>query len=127
MATYPPQGNYPPPPPRVRFETIGEAWRWFQQQMGVWIGAILIAGVGYLAVSMLANLVFTGTVNGPNFQNWNTPEAGAKIGGGIAALLVEWFVEYALYAGLFTLALRQIRGQPISIGDMFSVGGVVLR
>ena len=33
------------PRPRIRFEVIGEAWQLFQQQMGTWIVAALIAMV----------------------------------------------------------------------------------
>src|SRR5438874_11531169 len=120
MSAYPPQGAYQPPP-RVRFETIGEAWRWFQQEMGVWIGAILIAGVAYVAASTLGNLAFTGTFFGPQSGDWRSPDFGAKIGGSVAVWLLDYLVQYAVYAGLFTLAIHQIRGQPISIGDMFGV------
>ena len=126
---YPPHNSpaSPPPPARVRFETIGESWRWFQQQMGVWIPAILIAGIAYIAASSISNLLFTGSFSGPDFSDWANPATGSKLGGYVAAMLLTYFVQYALWAGLFNLAIKQIRGQAISVGTIFDVGGVVLR
>lgn len=115
--------GYPQRSP-VSLDVIGEAWTLFSRDMGTWIVAQLVCGAigfgGYLA--MLA-IIFgsTALLGGGRGNNIST-------GSGILFGLVL-FITYVLYilallfvsAGLHRLATKQIRGQPISIADLFSV------
>jgi uncharacterized membrane protein len=115
--------------PRVRFETISEAWALFQQQAGVWLGAgaisivalfLLVGGVG--GISILPVLLASAGGKEPNM--------GAALGGmvvGIVGLVVlATLVGGLLSAGLYRMALKQVRGETLSVGDLFQVGDIFL-
>lgn len=122
------------PVARIRFEAIGEAWSLFQQNMGVWIGAslicFLIGGIVVAPFYVMLMGAMIGASAAAGDGSRHSP-AAAALGGGVilmsflmmAAVLV---VSAFLRAGMFTLALKQVRGQPIAIGDMFSAGRVVV-
>jgi hypothetical protein len=125
--------NYPPAPTpvigqpgyfpaKVRFETIGEAWRLLQQQMGVWVGAMCIYIAVTVGIYIVGSLVIL-----PIFLAIAPHGEGA----GVIAVLGMFMSFFALIilviaassvmlAGLYRMAIRQVRGEMIAIGDLFS-------
>ena len=79
-----PAGN-PPQPPKVRFDTIGEAWRWLGEQRGQWALTIFLLFLIYFAVMFLSNLVFTGRLAGPDYGPGMPAPSGGQILGMIAS------------------------------------------
>ena len=108
------------PRPRIRFDTIGEAWRWLGQQRWPWAGAMVILIVIVVGVMFGANLVFTGNLMGPNYgPGFPQPSAG-QILGGFASQIIQWIVSSGLMGGAYFMAIKHIRGEAVSIGDLFS-------
>lgn len=112
-----PAGTYTPSTgPRIRFEAIGEAWGEFMRNMSAWIVATLLAiivlgvvyGVGYFVV--LLPLVLT---------EGSDVGAVAMFGGIIILTLVIIVLSGAIFGGLYRMALRQLRGEMPSGGDVF--------
>ncbi|HLK56712.1 MAG TPA: hypothetical protein VKU00_09115 [Chthonomonadaceae bacterium] len=132
--------SYPPPEyrmaPKVRFEAIGEAWQLFSQQMGTWILALLIFLAIYFAiyigiyvvlmVGIFGTLMATG--GSASGQHGGDPSAMLGVlflGYSILALVILALVSY-FTAGMLRMAIRQVRGEPIGIGDLFSGGDAFL-
>ena len=109
------------PPPKIRFDVIGDAWRLFQQQMGPWILASLIVfgiamvifGVFYALMmgTMLAALKHDSSPSGSALAGMYLTEMGAGIVIGIIAAVFN--------GGLYRMALKQLRGETIAPGDVF--------
>ena len=118
---------YQSPGGQISFDVIGEAWNLFKMQMGTWIGAIFIAGIlfgvvyGIGITAMVVPMIAAGAANG------GTADVG------ITAKIVQLVFTYAvtvigfiLIGGLLRMGIKQVRGENISIGDMFSVTDVLL-
>jgi hypothetical protein len=129
-----PGGEFPqysgyPSRPAIRFEAIGEAWQFFTQQMGTWILAIVATFViqfgvyigGALILVMLG--IGAGALTGKGNLNSDSASAGF-VGGfmlGYFLLLVTLiFVSSFLMVGLYRMAAKQVRGEYISLGDLFT-------
>ena len=117
------------PSPKVRFEAIGEAWQMFTQQMGTWISALLILFGIIFAVYMVFGFGVFGLLIAAGGSR-HAGEAGAALGMLFLAELVMGLVMLTIAAymtgGLIRMALKQVRGAPISISDLFSGGDVFL-
>ena len=121
-------GGYAPAPmqPRVRFEIIGEAWSLFQQQMGTWVLAVLILfginfGLGFVLglIGGVAGLSTSGRGGEPNYS----PSA---LFYSLFTNLLTSTVTYFFLGGMYRMALKQLRGQQISVGDLFTAGDVLV-
>ncbi len=121
-------GGYAPAPmqPRVRFEIIGEAWSLFQQQMGTWVLAVLILfginfglAFGLGLIGAVAGLADTGSDGRPELS------AGSVVFRVVTNVLTS-AVSYFFIGGLYRMALKQLRGQQISVGDLFTAGDVLV-
>ena len=126
-----PPGGYAPPPPtgRVDFSWLGQAWSLFTAQMGVWIGAFvlyaLIASVLLLLWSIPTGVyatiqqAITAALNhtSPHVPPQN-PYAQFARNQGFSLLLAA--ANAIFLAGFYRMALRQMRGEPIGIGGVFS-------
>lgn len=126
-----PPGGYAPPPPtgRVDFSWLGQAWSLFTAQMGVWIGAFvlyaLIASVLLLLWSIPTGVyatiqqAITAALNhtSPHIPPQN-PYAQFARNQGFSLLLAA--ANAIFLAGFYRMALRQMRGEPIGIGGVFS-------
>ena len=126
-----PPGGYAPPPPtgRVDFGWLGQAWSLFTAQMGVWIGAFvlyaLIASVLLLLWSIPTSVyetiqqAITAALNhtSPHVPPQN-PYAQFARNQGFSLLLAA--ANAIFLAGFYRMALRQMRGEPIGIGGVFS-------
>jgi len=122
-------------PGKVRFEWIGESWELFKAQWSTWVLSGLIFGAIYIAV-VLAVAVPLGL-----WDQWRYLVSHPATGGGfpssssapssdpLAQLLydaVGWAVTAFFYGGLFKMANKQVRGEPIAVGDLFSGGSTFL-
>ncbi len=113
------------PRPRIRFEVIGEAWQLFQQQMGTWILASLIS-MAVMACVIGPFYIFIFAAAFATARAGHQP--GAFAAGPIPSLLFDviiMFVVNFLLGGMYRMALKQIRGEPISAGDIFSAVDVI--
>ena len=123
---------------QVNFNWISEAWRLFSVQMGVWIVATLI----FFAPSVVFVIVFYAMMWSTMFPGGFPPMAqpAPPSGGspfstttsyshmtGIFAMEIGFGLLYLLwsaylYGGLFQMAVRQVRGLPIEVRDIFRGG-----
>jgi hypothetical protein len=110
------------PRPQIRFDVIGEAWRLFQAQMSTWIMAELIFIVGIAVAYVVAFVLFIATAAAIGAIAKAIPFAPV-------ALLLTFFIPIilivttmqVLFAGLYNMALKQLRGETIAVGDMFAM------
>ncbi|MHB8636649.1 MAG: hypothetical protein ACYC96_09270 [Fimbriimonadaceae bacterium] len=122
-----------PPPLRVRFDAIGDAWRLYMLDMGQWIGGVLLAIIVTAApIFVLELIVFGLIVPGGLFGAGVTPfgapgriesfrTAGLAIS--LASLPIAACTQL-LSIGLQRRALLQARGLPSPISDMFNLDGM---
>jgi len=129
-----PSGQYgeapitePNPNARVRMDAIGEAWGLFKEKMGTWVLIVFIYFACVLGIGMVAGLVGGATQSAIGVSN--PPQAGDMAGFILVTILQQVFTQVltALFVvGLFRVAIRQVRGLPIQVGDMFSAADVWL-
>jgi uncharacterized membrane protein len=112
--------------PQLRFDAIGESWKLFQQQMSTWIVAEIVFIVG-IAVAVFAAILLAGA----------TAAIFAKISEAIPIAFLTiplmMFVPITVVfvgvqvglAGMYRLAIKQLQGETIAVGDMFSVTDVI--
>jgi uncharacterized membrane protein len=133
---FPPQGGYqeggfPPPPqqPRIRFEAIGEAWQLFQKDAGTWVVSALIyfvivavvGGVIGVALGLTGEIASRSTGVG-DISSLAMPALSLAH---ILSRIVIFVISTFLLSGMYRMAIKSLRNQPISVGDMFNVGDVL--
>jgi hypothetical protein len=121
-------------PAQIRFDVIGEAFSMLQRQIGNWalaslisvlcigaVGAVLIAvqSAVIIAVSVAGGATGSGTV-----QNFTVRLVSAFFGL-ITGILIGTVMVFFL-GGLYRLAFKQIRNEPFTVGDLFSVMDVAV-
>ncbi len=111
-----------PPGPSGRaisWGAIGVAWRLLREQLGTWI---LTTFVLYLSLMGLGIILQLGMA------------AGLAIGVGLLGpiavpvvmgtmFFLNMGVQGIVYGGLFGMALKQVDGGEVAVGDLFSIGG----
>jgi len=135
----PPPGYYYRPA-RIQLETLGEGWKLFRTEWKAWTLALVLWGLVVLAVTAGALVVaglwsmfayafahdFDPAAANPDGSWRPYPnlwcEAGMYVVSGVLMTAI-WVVSLA---GLGRMALRQIRGEPISAFDSFAIGGRLL-
>ncbi|MGE0129430.1 MAG: hypothetical protein AB7U82_15235 [Blastocatellales bacterium] len=107
--------------PSVRWEWIGEAWNLFTSQWSVWVLMILVM---YLVV-FAVYLPFIGVIG----MMMPTPDMGEPVEFPVGIVALYPVIYLALFSvlswlmgGLYNAAFKQLRGEPISVGDLFSGG-----
>ena len=100
-----------PPNAEVNFGVISEAVEQFKGNAGTWIAVTLIAGVIQIVISGITR-IGQGT-GGPNFLFM------------LIGIAISIVVNGILYAGLFGMAVKQVRGQQVAIGDLFGFTDVL--
>lgn len=129
-----PQGYTPKP--TIRFEIIGEAWKLVQEQMGTWVGAVLITFIVGFIVRTAVNMIIAPllgmsaaatapTPGSPPDPNVFLNMLPGLIGVGLISTAVSFVVNYFFMGGMFRMAIKQMRGEPIAIGDLFSATDVL--
>ncbi len=113
-------------PPNVRWEWIGEGWQMFAEQWKVWVLQMLIVG----AIFAVPAVPFYGMMLPMQLEaaQGQQPELPVlffplALGFGLLAILGGSF----LFSGFYKTAFKQLRGEPISVGDLFSGGDIFLR
>jgi hypothetical protein len=110
--------------PTVRFEVIGDAWQKLSANMAPWVLAALVVGIlvgaimGAYYVPVFAASFAAAAAGGGK----DTPP-GLDIGGQFIGMVVGTAVQimqFVFLGGMVKMALNQLRGQPISVGDVFS-------
>jgi zinc-ribbon domain len=110
--------------PGVRWEWIGEAWNLFTKQWSVWVVMILVTvlavGAIYLPFYFVAIFSMVPTVS---------EDGVVSPGAGFLPILIFPVMYLAiicvmsyLFGGLYSAAFKQVRGEQIAVGDLFSGG-----
>ncbi|MGH9754968.1 MAG: zinc-ribbon domain-containing protein [Blastocatellia bacterium] len=114
----------------VHWEWIGEAWKLFTNNPGAWIGMTLTTAIITIVLIVLP-IAFILVPMGI-FASTSSPDS-ALATAGFALLLIPLFlivmlvVAAYLSSGMYRAAIRQARGETISVGDLFSGGDCFLR
>ncbi len=103
--------------PKVRFDAIGEAWQMTRDKMGVWVVAMLM----YVAAIAVAQAIVYGILYATGLAGQNAQGAVSIIVQLILGLLVTVVAGF-FQAGLYRMALKQVRGQDIQASDILSAG-----
>ena len=126
---YPPpggyQGGYPPPQPKIRFDVIGEAWKLFQQDAATWVVATLIYFVIVIGINFVFGLFLGGAEIAASGSRDSFAMFPALFGARMIINIVSFIISVFLMGGMYRMATRKLRNQPISVNDMFSVGDVL--
>lgn len=117
------------PDARIRFEAIGTAWELISEQLGTWVLASLITFAANFGINLLIGLpigIFVGIKQAMNQQaGHNQPEIlllGLQYGGQVVQNFLSTIVYAFFMGGMYHMALLQLKGEPISVGDLFEVG-----
>jgi hypothetical protein len=102
--------------PEVRFGAISEAWQLVTAQMGVWVATMLIyvVAMGVFYAPMYAAMIAAMRNASPG----EPPQINPLIN--LWAYAGGFLVAAIFMPGFFKMALKQIDGYPISVGDIFS-------
>jgi len=115
--------------PGVRWEWISEAWNLFTKQWSVWVLMILVMSLVMLTMYLVIYLPLFGIIMAmaPSIpQDGEIPTAPA-FPVGIFMLFPVIFLAIIcvmswMMGGLYSTAFKQVRGERISVGDLFSGG-----
>ncbi|BDI30206.1 hypothetical protein CCAX7_22570 [Capsulimonas corticalis] len=110
-------------PHKVSFDWLGEAWKLFASSAPVWIAAIIVAVYAPLCIDAFV----VGAIS------VSQKIAGSGAGGAVQALMHMGGLTFGLgllnaaysafvLGGLAQMALKQVRGEPVSFRDIFSGG-----
>ena len=112
--------------PGVRWEWIGEAWNLFTKQWSVWVLMILVTGLIVFAIY----LPFIGVIG----MMIPAPQVGEPYEFPIGIFMLYPIMGLAILAvlswlvgGLYNAAFKQISGEQITVGDLFSGGKYFVR
>jgi len=117
-----PSGQSYQRPPGVYFENIGDAWNLVQKNLSTWILTMLICGAMYFAVVFAVEMILvisTTSLSGVGPARTIAPSLSILLIA-IPVFLIIACVFQVIFAGLMMMAVKQARGEPISIGDAFS-------
>jgi hypothetical protein len=109
----------------VRWEWISEAWQLFTQQWQTWVLMILIMCLVIFAIYLpFFGIMFSMAPSIP--QGDEIPTAPTFPVALFAIYPILYLVVFAavsyLFGGLYRTAFKQLRGEPISVGDLFTGG-----
>jgi hypothetical protein len=110
--------------PLIRFDAISEALRFLQTDMGTWIVATLI----YLLIEGAITGVFMGSMFVEMFAGIGSGKPPKNVQPSFLSTTVFTLVIAAVSAflsgGLYRMATKQLRGEPINPGMLFGAGDV---
>ena len=119
--------------PSVRWEWISEAWNLFTKQWSVWVLMILVMALIVFLVEMIIYLPIAGMVamSASTFPEDGEIPTASVFPVGLLLLYPVIFLAIAtlmswLAGGLYNAAFKQLRGEAIGVGDLFS-GRAVFR
>jgi uncharacterized membrane protein len=114
----------------VRWEWIGDAWQFFTENPGAWIGMTIVSAVVAVIAIVLPVFFFiipTGILaSGSGGAGPSAAGIAALAGSAMIAIfaiaVISLLISSYLMAGLFRAAIQQAKGEAISVGDLFSAG-----
>ena len=114
-------------PATVRWgEWIGEGWQMFADRWQVWVGQMLIVFLAFALSVVPLFLMMVGAMLRTS-QTGQPPELPAMFFPFALAMALAGTLGGAfLWAGLYRTAFKQLRGEPISVRDLFSGGDIFL-
>jgi hypothetical protein len=111
--------------PSVRWEWISEAWNLFTQQWSAWVLMILVMYLVVFAVSLpfigIIAMMAPTAPSGDEFPMEPVFPVGLLALYPVIYVVILGAVSYLL-GGLYNAAFKQLRGESISVGDLFSGG-----
>ena len=127
----PASGAYQPPG-RVNFGWIGESYTLFGKAAGIWVLGILLYGI----LNNIVDGILVHSFPNPNYVSPPGPfgesiyRFGIQYGtnsnvtaiGQVLGLLFMWLYGSFQSASLYHVAVKQVRGQNVAFGDLFSGG-----
>ena len=114
-----------PPARKVNFDNIGKAFNLVKEQLGVWIPTMLVYVLVVGVISTVSNLILQAIGLGAGSRGGNTPPTGLVVAGSFLNFGINLVAGAFFQGGLYRMALKQVRGEAISISDLFSSGDVV--
>jgi HEAT repeat protein len=103
--------------PVVSFDAVGLAWGLLTQRLGTWVLAVFVVGLAMFGCQFLLNLL---AIFGSTAAAMVLPMPLPMITI-VVAIVAGVMVQGVLVGGLYRMALKQIDGGDISVGDVFSV------
>ena len=104
--------------PVVSFDAVGLAWGLLTRRLGTWVLAMLVVGLAQFGCQILLNIVaFFGGAAEVSALSMPFPMVTT-----LAVMIAAMMVQAVLLGGLYRMALKQIDGGEISVGDVFAVG-----
>lgn len=116
------------PPGKVNFGWINEAFDLFKINWGVWVIAVLVLiivpGVvgGVLGAVFGASNAIAGSSGNSGFGWPSAFTQGLPIGLNLIVQIFSVAFQAFMYGGLYRMAVKQVRNEPISFADIFSGG-----
>ncbi len=121
------------PPRRVNYGWIGESWNLFSANAGVWILAVIVGGLVPFLVSFILGFAVGASGGAITPAPGTSPFASMLSGGGSPPWITWVSIIFGVlwraffYGGVYRMAVKQVRGEPISAGDIFSGGPLFLK
>jgi hypothetical protein len=114
-------GQAKPGTPLVRFSAIGEAWGLLLRRWPMWVLTVLIVMVCYSALTGVVFSIFdVGVIHGARPFWMGLSSRGQAIPFILTSVIISPFL-----GGMYRMACRQIRGQPVGVETLFSVVDVL--
>ncbi len=111
---------------QIRLDAISEAWALVRQQMGVWVLAMLLYFVILFAISAIVSALSGGLTPTTPPSNPGPAYVISQLGRSSGNNIVSTVLGAFFSAGIFRMALKQLRGEQIGVGDLFSGGDAIL-
>lgn len=111
----------------VRWEWIGEGWNMFAQRWGTWVVHMLVfALIMMIPIIPFYVIVVAGSLAASSMES---PEASSAIIFLVMLIMIPLTMAAAafLLGGSYKAAMKQLRGEPTGVGDLFSGGDCFLR
>lgn len=111
----------------IRFEVIGEAFNQVKANMATWaITTLLMAIIGYAVMFLIMlpiQIVLRGIISSGSSGNFMVAMI-VMMGGYFVAIAASMIVNGFLLAGIMRMALNQLKGLPVQVGDLFAAKDV---
>jgi uncharacterized membrane protein len=119
--------------PLSRFgDWFGEAFNLFGREWLTWcLQGLIYSTLPFLPLAIGGGLLFLALAGGSSLPTGGSANGSQWLGplvvGGTIAMVVGYLLTIALMvyllAGMIHTATKQLRGEPISVGDIFQIGG----
>lgn len=120
-----PTGGYAPPG-RVNFGWLNESFDLFKANWVVWVLAVLVSMLVPVVIGAIIGALF-GAANAASagaggFRRTSPFNSGLPVGVNLMTQAINLVYRAFIAGGLYRIAVKQVRGEPTSVGDVFSGG-----